>query len=441
VLHPSDRFLFVSNQGSNSITVLAVGGDGSLTLVPGSPFPALSSGAPGGMAVNHTGGVLYAAKLTNQIEAFTVAGDGVLAPLPGSPFVARARSAVQSIAFFLPCGRISLSPALLPGAQLGEAYRQVITAAGGRAPHAFALASGELPPGLGLSAWGVLEGTPTVGGPFEFTVMATDADGCRGSAVFAMSVLADVVPPTTVATPSPAPWGSGWYHTDVAVRLVATDNPGGSGVAWIGYSLTGAQAGDGRVSGDAAEVWIRTEWSTTLTYFAVDAAGNREAPKMLTVRIDKTRPGMACAATPSLLWPPDHRMKPVMVTVRVADGLSGPAGFTLTSVVSSEKDAGLSDGDVAGDIQEFVVGTPDTSGWLRAERWGRGAGRRYTLTYTGRDAAGNTAECAVTVLVPHHHEVAHHDKLLKKGTKLLLKHARAVHAGAHPEGEHPTRGR
>jgi hypothetical protein len=52
----------------------------------------------------------------------------------------------------------------------------------------------------------------------------------------------------------------------------------------------------------------------------------------------------------------------------VTDTLSGPAGFTLVSVTSNEPDNGLGDGDQPNDIQGFALGTPSTSGLLRAER-------------------------------------------------------------------------
>ena len=116
---------------------------------------------------------------------------------------------------------------------------------------------------------------------------------------------------------------------------------------------------------------------------------------------DTTPPTMTCTAAPSRIWPPDHRLVDVGVSVVVSDTGSGPAGFTLDSVTSSELDSGLGDGDQAGDINGFTIGTAGTSGQLRAERSGSGIGRTYTLTYTGRDVAGNTAQCVVTVVVPH----------------------------------------
>jgi hypothetical protein len=85
---------------------------------------------------------------------------------------------------------------------------------------------------------------------------------------------------------------------------------------------------------------------------------------------------------------------PINVSVNVTDSLSGPAGFNLVSVTSSEPDSGL------GDIQGFV-GSGSTSGQLRAQRLGSGSGRTYTFVYSGADRAGNATSCATTVAVPH----------------------------------------
>src|SRR3546814_689411 len=75
---------------------------------------------------------------------------------------------------------ITVSPATLPDGTTGAAYSQTISASGGTAPYSFALAAGSLPAGLTLSAAGVLSGTPTAFGSFNFTVSATDSSTGAG---------------------------------------------------------------------------------------------------------------------------------------------------------------------------------------------------------------------------------------------------------------------
>jgi hypothetical protein len=69
---------------------------------------------------------------------------------------------------------LTLGPAALPVATAGQPYRASITATGGSDQYRYNLASGSLPAGLSLSAAGVLSGTTTVAGTFNFTVQATD---------------------------------------------------------------------------------------------------------------------------------------------------------------------------------------------------------------------------------------------------------------------------
>jgi hypothetical protein len=90
----------------------------------------------------------------------------------------------------------------------------------------------------------------------------------------------------------------------------------------------------------------------------------------------------------------------ITTSVSVADaGGSGPNGFKLLSIISSEADSGLGTGDVAGDIVGWVLNTADTTGQLRTERFAK-AGRTYTFTYQASDVAGNTGNCSATVTVP-----------------------------------------
>jgi alpha-tubulin suppressor-like RCC1 family protein len=211
---------------------------------------------------------------------------------------------------------------------------------------------------------------------------------------------ADTVAPITTATTDPAPDAGGSNSGDVTVTLDATDG-GGSGVKEIAYALTGAQTGGATIEGAHASVKITAEGTTTVTYFATDNAGNVEAAKTLVVRIRKAAPPppatFSCTADPGVLWPPNHKL----VAIKVH--LDGAAAYTLTSVTSNESDdaPGAGDGNTKGDIQGWDVGKSDTAGFLRAERDGNGTGRVYTLTYAGRDAAGNPSTCAATVRVPH----------------------------------------
>lgn len=117
--------------------------------------------------------------------------------------------------------------------------------------------------------------------------------------------------------------------------------------------------------------------------------------------VDTTPPSITASVTPSALWPPNHKMVDIDVSVAVSDICDPDASFVLTSITSNEPANGLGDGDTAPDIDGAEFGTPDTHFQLRAERSGLGSGRRYTIVYTVRDAAGNTRDATVFVDVPH----------------------------------------
>jgi hypothetical protein len=133
-----------------------------------------------------------------------------------------------------------------------------------------------------------------------------------------------------------------------------------------------------------------------------DVAGNTATGKdSATFKIDKTAPSVSCSVSPSRLRTSanNHKLVTITASVSVADsGGSGAGSFTLVSVTSNQADSGLGTGDVPNDIQGWSTGTADTSGQLRAERYG--GTRTYTLTYQGKDLAGNTKSCQATVTVP-----------------------------------------
>ena len=85
------------------------------------------------------------------------------------------------------CQTITINPPTLPNAVVGRAYSQQLTQTGGLNPVNFSF-TGTLPAGLTLSSSGLLSGTPTTTGTFNFTVQVTDGNACTGSLAYAMDV-------------------------------------------------------------------------------------------------------------------------------------------------------------------------------------------------------------------------------------------------------------
>ncbi len=129
----------------------------------------------------------------------------------------------------------------------------------------------------------------------------------------------------------------------------------------------------------------------------VDALGQASEDVTAVAVADTTPPTITgVTASPSRLWPPNHKMVPVSVTTAAAD-VCGAASCEIASVTSNEPANGHGDGNTAADWQ--ITGPTTVN--VRAERSGGGDGRVYTLTVRCTDPAGNASTGSTTVTVAH----------------------------------------
>src|SRR5262249_233583 len=142
--------------------------------------------------------------------------------------------------------------------------------------------------------------------------------------------------------------------------------------------------------------------TTMVTFTATDPSGNSTScATSVTVR-DTIPPRLSLHLSPTLLWPPNHRMVSVESTWQATDDCDSAPGVARGSLTSREADdsRGSGDGGTAGDVQQATPGTPDSLILLRAERSAVGPGRSYTATYVARDASANTTSALGVVSVP-----------------------------------------
>ncbi len=169
---------------------------------------------------------------------------------------------------------------------------------------------------------------------------------------------ADTQSPVTTHSISGTVGNSGWYVSNVAISLTATDT--GSGVKEIHYTVDGGA--EVVAAGSSAPVSLTTDGSHTVSYYAVDNAGNTETAHSVSVSIDKTPPAITITG--------------------ITDGASytlGAAptpGYTATDNLSgvASQNATLSGGNANG------VGV-------------------YTYIVTASDLAGNTASASASYSV------------------------------------------
>jgi peptidase S41-like protein len=142
--------------------------------------------------------------------------------------------------------------------------------------------------------------------------------------------------------------------------------------------------------------------SHPITLRVTDSFGEVDTAAMDVRVADTTPPRLSLDPSPSVLWPPNHRMVDVFVAASAIDACS-TSSVTLRSVTSTEPSADRrsASGAASGDIQGAEPGLADFVIRLRAERAGFEADRIYTLTYGARDGAGNEALGHAYVRVPH----------------------------------------
>jgi len=103
-----------------------------------------------------------------------------------------------------PPALVIVTPPLLPPSTIGVPYNRILQANGGQTPYTWSITSGAPPAGVTLnSSSGVLSGTPTVSGLFEFKARVADSrDFSTTSTIQAL-----INPPFVIATTSPIPAG------------------------------------------------------------------------------------------------------------------------------------------------------------------------------------------------------------------------------------------
>lgn len=106
--------------------------------------------------------------------------------------------------------------------------------------------------------------------------------------------LTDTQAPVTTYTVSGIPGNNKWYVSDVDISLTATDTD--SGVNEIHYSINGTET---VVAGSSASFTISADGEHSVSYYAVDNAGNTETAHPLSIKIDKAAPTVTASPNPA----------------------------------------------------------------------------------------------------------------------------------------------
>src|SRR5260221_7929230 len=187
----------VTVTNTNPLPYSSVGANYSVQLTAnpvGQPYQwSITGTLPAGLGLNAQTGVISGIPKIGGTSTFTI--------------TATNPQTLQSGSKQLSIGILQIStPSPLPGATLGTFYSITFNESDGPATGFYAWQSGQPPPppGLTLASNGVLSGTPTSTGGFNFQVLVFDEkDGIQATKNFAMTVAGAV----SITTPSPLPNG------------------------------------------------------------------------------------------------------------------------------------------------------------------------------------------------------------------------------------------
>jgi len=256
------------------------------------------------------------ADLTATMREFTVTSDGTINidfthevnnPMinaieiiqTGLPSTGPASAASASVT---PNASPTLNFPAPPAGPVGVAYSDQLAVTGGTSPFTWSVSAGTLPPGLTLSASGLLSGTPTTVGSSTFTVRVVDANNQSATQSVTLVISGKpAVPAAPTATPgitsATVAWVAPANNGSPLTKYVVTPYLGGTAQAALTYdaaatirTITGLTAGG----------------SYTFTVAAVNANGTSAASPPPPPPFPIPRP----APQPSPRSPPGTRASP-----------------------------------------------------------------------------------------------------------------------------------
>ncbi len=385
--------------GTFGFTVTATGfgvctGQQSYSLTIGCPTinvtaPAVNTATVGvafSQSFTQTGGVgtTNFQALTTPPTGLTLSTAGVLSGTPAVSgaftFTVRATDSnnctgMVSYTLTIGCPTVTLAPATLPGGTYNVAYGQTLTAAGLTGAFTFALQAGSsMPPGLTLSAAGLISGTPTQPSAFTFTVIATHtASGCTGNRTYSIGIQCPAINIAPATLPQP-------------IFGVAYNQPltGSGGVGPYTFALANGLALPAGLTLSSAGVISGTPTLTGAATFTVNitdtalAAGQTNCAGNRTYTVTVVCP--AIVLSPATL-PSGTAGMAYNQTVSAT-----PSGTTYSfAVTAGTLPAGLSLNGATG----AITGTPTMPG-----------NSTFTITATGFGTCTGTQQYTVTIACP-----------------------------------------
>lgn len=257
--------------------------------------------------------------------------------------------AFETVAVCKP-GNCNTPPAILastlesaPPAQLGSEYSVPLQAGFGKPPYQWSIVQGQgsLPPGLTLdSASGIISGTPSAVGTYQFTVQVTDANNQQVAAEGTVQVVQGSAPPT-ITTPALLPDAvSGQFYSQQLAVAGSTPNstfsllnsvlPGGLSLSPQGQ-ITGSAAPVSEVQNASFTIlWTGTGQNppTTSKQFSLDVLPATLPPQVYSVTATPTAVNTGGASSLTCLAA-DPQQEPLTYAWNTTGGTFSGSGATV----------------------------------------------------------------------------------------------------------------
>ena len=173
---------------------------------------------PPGLSINQNTGIISGMPTASGMYGFTIEAFSPSANIYATQ------------AFTLNIGSLCFLASSLPNGVLNSFYRQSLTVTGGVAPFTYSVSGGSLPTGVTIDPTsGLLSGTPTVAGPYNFTIQVKDSAGSVATQSFSVTILVALAFTTT--SPLPAGKAGATYSVTFAATggmapyTFTTDDP------------------------------------------------------------------------------------------------------------------------------------------------------------------------------------------------------------------------